>query len=81
MRGFMGMKEGLEEEKRTTIRQWARREKQLDLVIANTSGMHGDLQGLMGSSLKPIPALDPGEPDSAVEPGLALAAEAEDLQP
>lgn len=80
MRGFIGMKQGLDEEKRTTMRHWAKREKQLDLVIANTSGMHGDLQGLMGSSLKPIPALDSGEPDSATGPGLALAAEAEDSQ-
>jgi hypothetical protein len=80
MRGFIGMRQELDEEKRITTRHWAKREKQLDLVIANTSGMYGDLQGLMGTSLKPIPALDSGEPDTAEGVGLALAAEAEDLQ-
>ena len=80
MRGFIGMRQELDEEKRVTTRHWAKREKQLDLVIANTSGMYGDLQGLMGTSLKPIPALDSGEPDTAEGVGLALAAEAEDLQ-
>jgi len=80
MRGFIGMKEELDEEKRVTTRHWAKREKQLDLVVANTSGMYGDLQGLMGTSLKPIPALDSGEPDSTHAQGLALAAEAEDPQ-
>jgi hypothetical protein len=79
MRGFIGMKQGLDEEKRIATRHWAKREKQLDLVIANTSGMYGDLQGLVGTSLKPIPALDSGEPDSEEGTGLALAAEAEDL--
>ena len=76
MRGFIELRAGLDEEKRVTARHWAKREKQLDLVIANTSGMYGDLQGLVGPSLKPIPALDSGE--LADGPGLALAAEAED---
>ncbi len=80
MRGFMGMREELDEEKRVTTRHWAKREKQLDLVIVNTSGMYGDLQGLMGTSLKPIPALDSGETDSVKGTGLTLAAEAEDPQ-
>jgi hypothetical protein len=60
MRGFIGMRQELDEEKRITTRHWAKREKQLDLVIANTSGMYGDLQGLVGTSLRPIPALDSG---------------------
>jgi hypothetical protein len=76
MRGFIGMREDLEEEKRVTTRRWAKREKQLDLVSMNTSGMYGDLQGLMGTSLKPIAALDAGESDSAE--GLTIAAQGED---
>lgn len=79
MRGFIGMKKELDEEKRVINKWWAKREKQLDLVIMNTSGMYGDLQGLMGTSLKPIPALEAGEPDSEEETGLALAAEGEDV--
>ena len=80
MRSFIGMRQELDEEKRITTRHWAKREKQLDLVIANTSGMYGDLQGLVGTSLKPIPALDSGEPDSVEDAGLALAAAAEDTR-
>jgi hypothetical protein len=79
MRSFIGMKQDLDEEKRVTTRRWAKREKQLDLVIMNTSGMYGDLQGMIGTSLKPIPSLDAGEPDSAEETGVALAAEGEDI--
>jgi hypothetical protein len=76
MRGFIGMRQTLDEEKRTTTRRWAKREKQLDIVIANTSGMHGDLQGLLGASLKPIPFLDSEDPNSPDEGSLSLAAEA-----
>jgi hypothetical protein len=66
MRSFIAMKQELDEEKRVTTRRWAKREKQLDIVIMNMSGMYGDLQGLLGTSLKPIPALDTSDDD---EPG------------
>jgi hypothetical protein len=78
MRSFILMKGELEEERRVTLRRWARREKQLDLVVGNTSGMYGDLEGLMGASLKPIASLEPG--DSSLEhgeDGLTIAAESE----
>jgi len=79
MRAFIGMKEELEEEKRVTTRRWAKREKQLELVVGNTSGMYGDLQGLIGTSLKPIAALEPAESDRREgEAGLTLAAEGEE---
>ena len=59
----------------TAIRERKRLcEKQLDLVVMNMSGMHGDLEGLMGPSLKPIPALEPGESDDLLD----LAAQGED---
>ncbi len=78
MRGFIGMQEDLNEDKRATNRRWAKREKQLELVIMNMSGMYGDLQGLLGNSLKPIPALEAGQssPDEGGGP-LDLAAQAE----
>ena len=78
MRAFIGMREELEEEKRVTTRRWAKREKQLELVVANTSGMYGDLQGLMGTSLKPIAALESAESDHPEEEvGLTIAAQAD----
>jgi hypothetical protein len=54
---FIGMQEDLSEERRTAERRWSKREKQIQRVICNTSGMYGDLQGLIGSSLHNIPAL------------------------
>lgn len=78
MRVFIEMQAELNEEKRVTIRRWAKREKQLELVITNTSGMYGDLQGLLGTSLRPIPALEPGDSHSSeVGDNFDLAAQAE----
>jgi len=58
---FIGMQNGLQEEKRTAQRQWARREKQIEQVISNTAGMYGELQALTG--LPDIPALTDGTPN------------------
>jgi hypothetical protein len=60
---FIGMQEDLNEERRATERRWSKREKQIQRVICNTSGMYGDLQGLIGSSLHNIPALTHQDPD------------------
>jgi len=54
---FSVMKEDLEKEKRMFMQSWAKREKQIEKVISNTIGMHGDLQGLMCSSLPQITGL------------------------
>lgn len=77
VRGFVRMREDHEEEKRTTMRRWSKREKQLDLIVGNTSGMYGDLQGLLGPSMKPIAALETGKEDessSSEETGAVTAA-------
>jgi hypothetical protein len=55
---FIGMQNGLQEEKRAAQRQWAKREKQIEQVISNTAGMYGELQALTG--LPDIPALTAG---------------------
>ncbi len=55
---FSLMKDDLEGEKRVFQKLWAKREKEIDRVIANTVGMHGDLQGLIGSSLPKIKGLE-----------------------
>jgi len=70
--GFISMKEDLDEEKRIASRRWAKREKQLDSIITNTSGMYGDFQGLIGTSLQPIPALESGQEERVGE-GIARA--------
>jgi hypothetical protein len=54
---FATLKEDLESEKRAMHRTWAKREKQLERAITNTSGMYGDLSGIIGASLPAIEQL------------------------
>ncbi len=56
--GFRAMKEDLESEKRAMQKIWASREKQIERIISNTAGMHGDLEGLAGSALPQIKILE-----------------------
>jgi hypothetical protein len=48
------MKEDLDSERRSLHRLWAKREKQLDRAMLSTSGLYGDLGGLLGPSLPQI---------------------------
>ena len=43
-------------------------EKQIQRVIHNTSGMYGDLQGLIGASLSPIPMLELSPEEKTEQP-------------
>jgi hypothetical protein len=54
---FITMKEDLEAERRAMQKIWAKREKQIERVISNTAGMHGDLQEIAGASLPAIKTL------------------------
>jgi len=58
---FSDLKIELDKEKRMFERAWAKREKQLQVVLLNTTGMYGDLQGLIGPSMQTIPALESGD--------------------
>lgn len=51
---FMTMRQELETEKITFQRCWAKRAKQLERVLLSTSGLYGDLQGIIGSTLPEI---------------------------
>lgn len=55
---FSNMKQDLESEKRSIQKIWAKREKQIERVVMNTVGLHGDLQGIAGSSLPRIKQLE-----------------------
>ncbi|MBP9820049.1 DUF2130 domain-containing protein [Candidatus Woesebacteria bacterium] len=55
---FVSLKQDLETEKRSFQRIWSKREKELEKVMANTVGMYGDLQGIVGGSLPSIPHLE-----------------------
>ena len=55
---FGALQGQVQRERRAMERHWAEREKQLQRVIASTSGMYGALQGIVGGGLAAIPALE-----------------------
>ena len=55
---FSGMKAQLEREKRAMTKLWKERDKQIDRVVENTSGMYGDFKGVIGAALKSIDNLE-----------------------
>ncbi len=61
--GFMSMKQSISRERIQMEKLWKEREKQLDKVLLNTSGMYGSIKGIAGSSVNTIPLLE----DSVVE--------------
>ena len=59
---FDALRDDLVKEKRAMEAIWARREKQLDRIIGNTSRLSGDMQGLLGKNAVYTAALEmPGE--------------------
>lgn len=55
---FSSMQDDLNKEKKAIMKQWAKREEQIDRVMQGTVGLYGDLQGIAGKSLKEIEGLD-----------------------
>lgn len=56
--GLRTMQEDLEREKRVLTRHWAKREKQLEAVVLNLSGMSGDIQGISGGEVGHLETID-----------------------
>ena len=55
---YIEMQADLESEKRAFNRHWNKRQKQLDRAISSTTGLYGDLQGIIGSGLQEIEGID-----------------------
>jgi hypothetical protein len=55
---FSSMNEDLDKEKKVIMKQWAKREEQIDRVMQATVGMYGDLQGIAGKSLQEVAGLE-----------------------
>ena len=55
---FGNMLEDLEKEKRVQEKVWAKREGQIRIAIKAAAGFYGDLQGIAGSAVGELPALD-----------------------
>ena len=55
---FSSMQEDLDKEKKAIIKQWAKREEQIERVMQATAGMYGDLQGIAGKTIQEIDGLE-----------------------
>ena len=55
---FSTMQEDLDRERKVILKQWAKREEQIERVMGATVGMYGDLQGIAGKSLQEIEGLE-----------------------
>lgn len=60
--GFVSMRNSITKERVQMEKLWKEREKQLEKVLINTSGMYGSIKGIAGSSVSAIPLLE-GESD------------------
>ena len=52
------MQKDLADEKKTTMKRWAKREAQLQTLVESTTGIYGDLQGIAGRDLAEIEMLE-----------------------
>jgi len=55
---FSTMQNDLDRERKAIMKQWAKREVQIDRVMQATVGMYGDLQGIAGKTLQEIEGLE-----------------------
>jgi hypothetical protein len=55
---FISMRSDLEKEKSAMNKIWSKREKQIERVIHNISGMYGEMQAIVGASLPQIKSLE-----------------------
>ncbi|MDB5231364.1 MAG: hypothetical protein JWN76_2169 [Chitinophagaceae bacterium] len=61
--GFVSMKGAITKERIQMEKIWKEREKQLDKVLLNTSGLYGSIKGIAGTSVGSIPLLEEVEED------------------
>jgi hypothetical protein len=59
---FADMQDDLRREMRATQRLWAKRDQQIAAVVTATVGLYGDVQGIAGSAVANIAALDLAPP-------------------
>ena len=55
---FSAMQQDLDRERKVMLKQWAKRQEQIERVMQATVGMYGDLQGIAGKTLGEIEGLD-----------------------
>ena len=63
----------LDADRRSSERGFAKREKQIEMLLRNSAGLYGELQAIVGGGLRPVEALElPAGDEEGPEP-LALA--------
>jgi hypothetical protein len=65
--GFMAMRNSITKERMQMEKMWKEREKQLEKVLINTSGLYGSVKGIAGASVGDIPLLDGGDMINEIE--------------
>jgi hypothetical protein len=60
LEGCIALQGDLDADKRATSRRWARNQKDIDRLVQGMGGMFGDLQGLLGGTLRKLPGLTVG---------------------
>ena len=68
---FSTMQEDLDKERKAIMKQWAKREEQIERVMGATVGVYGDLQGIAGKSLQEIEGLEFPALESEISSGIA----------
>jgi hypothetical protein len=61
--GFTQMKSDLESEQRSMRSIWKKREKQIEKVLMNTTGMYGSIKGIAGNAIQSVPLLELDDDD------------------
>jgi hypothetical protein len=56
--GYKAMQETLERERKSTMKNWKVRQKQIDMMTQNTIDIYGSVKGIAGSSVKEIKELE-----------------------
>lgn len=59
---FIDMKADLDSERRALERIWSKRERQIDTLALNASGVYGELEALMGTALPAVEMLELAPP-------------------
>ena len=59
------MKSDLDSEQLSMRGIWKKREKQIEKVLLNTTGMYGSIKGIAGSAVQVIPLLELPEEEAA----------------
>ncbi len=61
---FTSIQSDLDKEKRVILKQWAKRDEQIQRVMRTTVGMYGDLQGIAGKTMQESESLDLDDSES-----------------